>query len=519
MKLDVPPVINKKQEKVLKPFEQIKSSERELNNFFLVDFKDKHLISSLDDNQVLVLNNEKAKDLTEQYTLASQGIWENDPEKIEAFEKIEKQLYSLGRPLGPEDFQHVKDLKDEDLELFNKVFGSHKFNFDVKTWGITLDETLMFLRYTKDSDQKDFDRILKFKENFGVEPFLSIIHGGKEMGDKIMSLSEKLPEDTAKLIFSKYREVVDSVQKIENFLSSFFREGGSEKIDSEKIKETGEQLLNRGKDLLVRFSEKAEKNTGAGEIIKDLERVQIENELFLSTFKVLKKRGGIVNFDEIKNTSFEIIDAERLTAEEAKVMIEIYKMNAEKQYDSQYTNKLLLKFEEATKNPKSKFYIFKYKNKIQGFVRFDKLDKNRQFAASFNIAIEAQNSRLGEMIIDQAIKKEAENSVLEANCVPDIPNSAKYIESGFVGTKNYTDNNQDLLWIEWNNKFNNEKYKTKKLNQQEIIDLSKESKRLLNIKIVSSPKQAGIPLNSLNEGFVLTRYFFNEEEKKMVCGF
>jgi len=69
------------------------------------------------------------------------------------------------------------------------------------------------------------NKIISFGKNFkkdGVKTFLSIEQGGKEMGDKIIGLGEKLPEEVSQKVFEKYGEIINTADKAEEEIKNIF---------------------------------------------------------------------------------------------------------------------------------------------------------------------------------------------------------------------------------------------------------------------------------------------------------
>ena len=68
-------------------------------------------------------------------------------------------------------------------------------------------------------ETKDFFN--NFDKN-GLKTFLSISSGGKEMGDKILELGEKLEPEVAEKVFAKYGEIIDTADNTETEIKKIF---------------------------------------------------------------------------------------------------------------------------------------------------------------------------------------------------------------------------------------------------------------------------------------------------------
>ena len=70
------------------------------------------------------------------------------------------------------------------------------------------------------------------------------------MGDKILTLGEKLPKESAKVLFAKYGEIIDEVDNIGGYIEKSMKGQVSALI----IDKAKENLLIKGKDLLSSYA-------------------------------------------------------------------------------------------------------------------------------------------------------------------------------------------------------------------------------------------------------------------------
>ncbi len=105
-------------------------------------------------------------------------------------------------------------------DVFEKTFnvGLNSFSFPEQF-------RIFEFMYTAGEDTVMKIKSLSDSKKFGVtffRTFLSIEQGGKEMGDKIIKIAEKLPYLNARMIFKKYSEIIDSANKITEVLKNRF---------------------------------------------------------------------------------------------------------------------------------------------------------------------------------------------------------------------------------------------------------------------------------------------------------
>ena len=120
-------------------------------------------------------------------------------------------------------------------------------------------EQFHILKYIKSVKNKEIENLKDFTNQFretGLKTFLSIEQGGKEMGNKILHLSENLPENEAKEVFAGYSNLIDNAnilgEKISSRIGFLNKDKISESVDINKLpNELIDSLMLRAKDVLV----------------------------------------------------------------------------------------------------------------------------------------------------------------------------------------------------------------------------------------------------------------------------
>lgn len=392
----------------------------------------------------------------------------------------------------------VKDIIQKKLQL-----NLDNFSIREQFW------FFQFIQYqTIESMEKAKQHIETYGEN-GVRVFLSLRNTDEKMGDLIITLGEKLPSDVAKKIFAKYAELVDLTDGVAEYVQQFHKENKDDnqenKDDHVSAAEISEKLLIRAKDVLVHSIEKSPE-----EILAMLDTVKADAELFKSVFIIEKKRGGIIALENIREAQFENKKSYELNDEEKRSMRALYAKNYATTQELQ--KKLLDSFEDALANPKSSFYLFKFKGTIKGFDRFDDIGDNKKYFGSFNIDESMQGATLGESMIEQSLNYEAKDYEIlaESNAVNRI--GARYIESGFIATdfiENYY--GIPIFSIIRNDAEIPHKFKTKIMDSEDLKTFVTHPRD--DIRVYTAPTQQDlIPyFHQIGKRYVLTRYF---EDKK-----
>ncbi len=148
--------------------------------------------------------------------------------------------------------KHTDDFFDQEFFFNQSVRKNFKDKTNLSLNEFSLPEQYRFFNYTKEITNKEAERFNSFLKKFGRDSFrtfLSVEHGGKEMGDTILELGEKLPEDEAKQIFEGYSRLIDSSEKIEQTLVHAFSRD-DEMLQSVPF-QIRDALLLRAKDVLV----------------------------------------------------------------------------------------------------------------------------------------------------------------------------------------------------------------------------------------------------------------------------
>lgn len=409
-----------------------------------------------------------------------------------------------------ERLQYLNEFKNKYYKLANDEIFSET---NTRLNNLTFKEQGSFLQYVSSSDDKNalYNFLRKYREN-GIRTFISVQQGGKEMGDKILILGEKLPEDTAKIVFAKYGEIVDMVNSIEETIKKEYKLPPSpEMID--KLKET---LLISGKNLLTSQGDKVLQGEFSEELLlKSLENTKTDIILFKNIFKIARENNPEMSFEDFYEIEPEkICDTSLISNEDIseiqKIITENYttdKKLGEYAFDS---------FKKAIKenNNLSEVNFLKRNKKIIALDRLDIKEDGSAYFGSFNVDPKYCSSKIGDAFFQATILPQMKKGIVEADCPILQPISAYYIESGFVGNKINIVGETPLMSIVSNP---NQSFESKKISKEEIIKLSNNKDS--NIKVFSAKSQKELPLLNENEGKALTRYFFDKNSNLWYVAF
>jgi len=329
----------------------------------------------------------------------------------------------------------------EDMVLF-RVSSSLGFKNDIQRIlsidlsKIDLKNQFYFLNFIQRKTENDLINFKEFIKNsnneeekiYKLRTFLSIEQGGKEMGDKILTLGEKLPKESAKVLFAKYGEIIDEVDNIGGYIEKSMKGQVSALI----IDKAKENLLIKGKDLLSSYAVKADVCNGEEciDLGKDLEEklsnIKASLLLFASACKSLSENNSL-SLEDLANTELEVIHGLSVDEETQKEMKRIFKENRPN-YPDILLDDVSREFEDNLKNIKDNqtFYILKNNGDITSFMRLDEQKDGSVYGASFNVRTELRGSAIGSELLKKIIKKESSSRPFKIICYDKNPMIEKY---------------------------------------------------------------------------------------------
>ncbi len=241
------------------------------------------------------------------------------------------------------------------------------------------------------------------------------------MSDKIISLGEKLPEDSAKAVFEKYSEIVDATEGVYEFLRQNFKK----EVDFEIVQKISESLLLRAKEMLISYHDK--KDISEKDVLLSLERFKTEILLYADTYKELKKEGVIFSLEDLDQTKIT-----ELSLEERKEMSdelwEITKTNREKFItDPVSMKKREERFRHSLDDSNVEFLTLKHKENIIAFCSLEKDKEGKYLIESLNVESQIKGSNIGGAFLPSVIK----------DCLEKGKEVYGYVHNGNKGTLPY----------------------------------------------------------------------------------
>ncbi len=315
----------------------------------------------------------------------------------------------------------------------------------------------------------------------------------------ISRVHEKLIKRAYEL-FLKYNSEVFGLETIAEIESGYYLMGD---MDDDLAEEFG--FDKGGTSLGGRVSYKAKREQIAKKVEEDCNAELFSQTLFINSFKTLHESGSEFSLEEIESSKFEQLEGGTILEGDISAMRSIYSHN---QKESAVHDALLTSFDKKVKDPKTRFNIFKWKDKIQSFVAFsDRGDS--LYMSAFNVSPDARGYKIGEAMLDQVVEQEAKQETLTADCDSKLPISAKYIETGWVGTFYWEDKNEEENKSDWvldirRDETANNLYWGKSQSKESIITQRTHPE---TVKVEVAKTQAELPFQLCTKGYVLTRMF------------
>ncbi len=413
---------------------------------------------------------------------------------------------------------HLTSEQIYNFEYLSKLETRKKIEDD---FGIDLSEydfwtQRVFLEFLETRDIENVEKLQVFVRKFGgvgLKTFLSLEYG-RELGDDIIVLGEKLPKAEASRLFEKYGELVDAAEQAESYTGQF-----ADTQSSEMAADVRENLLRKGRELLVSFATKVKsaKKGKYDRAVEDLEQelmlLRGDAALFAATFKELSKRGEQLNLAEVKDVEFaQGISPESFSEVDKERMKELYKIN----YATypEFQKMLLESFERVLKEPTNRFYVLRYKGEIEGFYRLGIAAEDRVYFGAFNMNPKYAGSGLGEALMQQSLDVRARDSVIEASCTATLPIASNYIERGFIGTK--AEQNKEVYSMDIvRNDSKKEMFHSKEISDEEIMRTCESGSSFVCTKVpltTLAPEHfARLNEQAGDSRFVLTRYIRDKQ--------
>lgn len=348
-----------------------------------------------------------------------------------------------------EYYLRVKPLDNPDFVL-KKVTGFFQ-QAGIGIHNLPWSEQLVLARalLVETDEQKLLDHAKKYGLP-GVRAFLSLDLDAN-VGEKILKIGEKLDSKLAEELFLKYGEIVDAASKAAEYIRVHFP--AQNELKNNSGQKLTEQLLKKGKDLLVQFGEHAGlKDMGIESVslMQKLEQLKTQVLIFAATYKVLPKEEK-VDFSEVANTTIEDKDSSSLTEEEKKQMTEIFTLNRLGNYPEKLLKQTQKDFIETLNTPGHTFRMLVHQGRLVAFLHYDQISAKEIYVGSLNLHPSAKDSPIAVAMLRAALEEKGGENKLKAIVWQNNPAGRFYKILGFRETgkvENYENTGEIYLQLE-----------------------------------------------------------------------
>lgn len=385
-------------------------------------------------------------------------------------------------------------------------------NFDLPIVSISFVEKIYLYKYMLTNShskiQWKFKPVFekqKNKLNF-IRTFLSIEQGGKEMGDKILNLGEKLPKEIAEKIFIKYGEYIDAVNDVEGVIKKEYKLPPSQEL----INKTKESLLIRGRDLLLAQNKKVSDGIfSEKKFSESIDNTKVGVDLFKNIFRIAKENDPETSFEDFAGLVPEhITSRDQIKDDEVSKIDEII----DKNYQSEDLRKAVKEsFHKALESNKTTLNLLRRDEEIIALDRIDQREDGTLYFGSFNVDPDYCSSKIGAAFFEATVLPLMKKEIVMADCSALQPIASYYIESGFVSNKLYDYKGEPSFSLE---SIPDKKFISKDLTKLQIVEAGLKNEMIEGLIIKSASSQKEIMENNIPEDYILARYFFDKDTKK-----
>ncbi len=349
------------------------------------------------------------------------------------------------------------------------------------------------------------------RRNF-VRAFLSLEHGGQEMGEKIVTIGERYGQDIAARIFAKYTTLIDMTRNVEDYLNKQF-----DNADAAMAQEIAERLLVRGKNILQQFADNIMLDKGI--VLEKLDNVVADVELFKIFVHVAQENNSIENIRDVRDISIDSKMSDELPLQVKEKLITLFKQNHDMSHQES-ARILLNEFRANLNDERSRAHIMWCGEDIVAFVLVRDGGES-VYINGFNANKKFQDVRPGQSLLVSVINSYVEQQrILRASALPS--DAMVYLRHGYfntvVGKEEFAGN--VYLLLERNDAINYISSNRQLYTPSVIVELCERGESDMHHVFAQWVPKDSIP-SQLGEGFIATQiiprkngYIYLMEPKK-----
>lgn len=265
---------------------------------------------------------------------------------------------------------------------------------------LSFQEQIYFLTYIAKTKNKDFEKLRSFAHAYheeGLRTFLSLAHGGEEMGEKILELGEKLDHEMAQHVFEKYRSIIDRV----NTITDRARERYGEQLQSKDLEVMQEKLYFFAKDILRNAFDALQRGEDMNKSIQALDTVDVGLYEFTQLYS--RYRGDL----ESLGLTIEIELGAEINQKDQETMRRMFIAGRKKFSSPEGLQALERDFSQLFNVEKNEQFLVLRNNEqtVIGFLSFQDRENDERYVRSLSFHEQASHPVVAHEFIEKAWQK------------------------------------------------------------------------------------------------------------------
>lgn len=337
--------------------------------------------------------------------------------------------------------------------------------FGIPLNSLTLPEQFQLLSFLKSKTENELEKAKVFTKDFGVEGlrlFMLRDVAGKDFGDELVSVVERVGDENAQAIVSKCAQILEEINYFDEIVNRpDSKKDVSKASNPEVVNKVRTKILNKVFSLFSSFKDK----DGADRLIKNLENISSEAVLMQSMVTATRESGGVA-LNDLPDIDLHTGEGYTITLEQAARIKEIYASNYETR--PKMLEKLLADLDVSIGEENTEFHTLYFKGELVGVVVFE-YNGEQVYFGKFNIDPKFQGGQIGEQLMTETLDRISKNHIVSATCSKGAPVTPKYIERGFVAEGEFAFEEDECLNIIRNDSMN-DLFKSKSMDEEFILD-------------------------------------------------
>jgi GNAT superfamily N-acetyltransferase len=346
--------------------------------------------------------------------------------------------------------KNSSEIRDYEFLLNPNTQQRIKTDFGFELSKLSASEQFEFLNFLKEKDCKAIPMVQDFTSKFGIEGlrlFMLRDVAGKDFGDELVSVVERVGAENAQIIVSKCSQILAEINYFDAMLT---RSDGSKDMSKVSNVEVSNKVRTKILNKVFGLFYGSKDRDSAEQIIKNLENISAEAVLMQSMVMAGKEAGG-VTLNDLPDIDLFTGAGSTLSAEQVSRIKEIYALNYATRPGMR--EKLLADLDVSIGKEGVVFHTLYFKGELVGVVVFE-YNGDQVYFGKFNIDPKFQGGRIGEQLMEETLDRISQTHIVSATCSKGAPVTPKYIERGFVADGEFSFEEDECFNIVRNDSMN-----------------------------------------------------------------